>query len=560
MRTAQYAVEIERDVRTPMSDGVTLVSNVYRPKGPASVPAVLVRAPYSQSWKTRLMSDIAGKFWASRGYAVVLQSSRGRLPSGGEFYPLAPERSDGIDTLHWLAAQPWCDGRIGMWGGSSFGYTQWAIADQREPGPKAYMIQIASSEVREMLYPGGAFALESGLYWALRSYRDMDKIPSARMIDRGVNGYPLREADNRAVEDIPFFDDWATHTQQDKYWKEIDGEDRAASIQAPVHLIGGWHDPFLPAQLKGFERIRGRAAPPVARDTRLLIGPWSHAASFELPESANRENYRRAALAPAIDWFDTHLAGTSDAARKTAPVRLFVLGINQWRDEQEWPLARAEDISLYLRSNGRANTVNGDGMLSLQVLERDEPADSFEYDPRNPVPTAGGAVLGKRAGIKDQNRVERRRDVLVYTSPVLAAPVEVTGNVCAILHVATTAPNTDFTAKLVDVHPDGRAFNVCDGILRRDFRTNSPPTSIRIELWPTSMVFKAGHQIRLEVSSSNFPRFDRNPNTGGFIPAETQPVSARQWVFHSAGMASQLCLPVIPSDISADEGRITFES
>ncbi|HRK36219.1 MAG TPA: CocE/NonD family hydrolase [Candidatus Hydrogenedentes bacterium] len=545
VRPVEFEVDFQDNVTTPMSDGTLLSAKVYRPRGLSSGPVILIRAPYSAGWKTALMADVLGEYWASRGYGVVLQSSRGRKPSGGAFYPLADEREDGIDTLRWLTAQEWCDGRIGMWGGSSFGYTQWAIADQDDPGVDAYMIQISSSETREMFYPGGAFALESALYWALRSYQDVDRIPSVDAIRRGVVANPITKADDLAAENIVFFDDWATHTEPDEYWRRIDGEDRASALRAPTLLMAGWFDPFLPAQLEDFKRIRARALPEAARHSRLIVGPWSHAAKVALPGAKNREDYRKAALEPSIAWFDTHLSGRSETAKTTAPVRLFVMGINEWRDENEWPLDRAEVVPLYLLENGK---------LGLRPMSGNDAFDTFTYDPNDPVPTAGGAVLGKRAGIQKQNGIEAREDVLVYTSPTLLESVEITGEIRAVLNVRTTAANTDFTVKLVDVHPDGAAYNVCDGILRRSYVGAASPTEITIGLWPTSMVFLRGHRIRIEVSSSNFPRFDRNPNTGRFIPTETQRTIAQQRVYRSENTASRIELPVVPID-----GRTTFE-
>ncbi|GMU93031.1 MAG: X-Pro dipeptidyl-peptidase [Candidatus Hydrogenedentota bacterium] len=546
LRPPEHRVKADRNVPVTMSDGVDLIANVYRPVGIEKTPAILVRVPFSRSYKNNLMGNVLGTFWASRGYAVVLQRSRGRHPSGGEFYPLLCERGDGIDTLHWLEHQPWYDGRLGMWGGSSFGYTQWAIADQRDPGPAAYMIQIASSEFREMFYRGGAFALESALYWALRSYRDWDKIPSVKTLDRGAWGWPLLEADNRAADDIPFFNDWAGHVHKDDYWTAIDGADRAASIAAPVHLIAGWFDPFLPAQLDDYVRIRTEAEAGVGSSSRLVIGPWAHARPVVLPGGMRGDNYRRAALAPSVAWYDTHVAEIAADARSTAPVRIFVMGENKWRDEWEWPLARTTFTEYFLSSRGHANTSAGDGELALSPSISAYAYDQFTYDPNDPVPMAGGAVLGPRAGTEPQKRVETRHDVLVYTTGPLDEQVEVTGPVHLILYVTTSAPNTDFTGKLVDVHPDGTAYNVCEGILRRSYAPTDQPVEIELELWPTSIVFLKGHRIRLQVSSSSFPRFDRNPNTGAYIPAETRPVTARQRVYHGGDTPSRLILPVIP--------------
>jgi putative CocE/NonD family hydrolase len=549
VRPAQYAVQTERGARMTTSDGVTLVADIHRPKTVGPTPTILVRIPFSRTFRNTLGADAIAGFWASRGYTVVVQGTRGRYDSGGAFYPLRHERQDGIETLQWLARQPWFDGRLGMWGGSAFGHTQWAVADQRGPGPTALLIQIASTSFREMFHAGGAFALESALYWAARSGGRVDVEPSYDALQRGFDGFPVIEADDRAVGNVAFFDDWLLHREAHAYWALIDGQDRTRTLAAPVLLMAGWYDPFLPTQLRDFMTLRREAASRVAGHSRLIIGPWVHADTVRFPDGSTTDAYRRASLAPSLSWFDHHLMGSPRDPSLAAPVRLYVMGENVWRSEQEWPLARAQYTPFYLRSGGRANSAAGDGRLTRDAPHAPEPADSYLYDPRNPVPSRGGAMLGTRAGIALQTDVESRDDVLVYTGEPLANDMEVTGPISAILYVSTDAPNTDFTVKLVDVHPDGKAYNVSDGILRRSYpqpAASGAATEIAVELWPTSMLFRRGHRLRVEVSSSNHPRFDRNPNTGGDIPTERHPVMAKQSLSHGAAAPSRVILPVIP--------------
>jgi putative CocE/NonD family hydrolase len=545
IRPAQFSVTTERDVAMTTSDGVRLVSDIYRPKTNAPSPTILVRIPFSKTFKNSLSADAVGRFWASRGYTVVLQGTRGRFKSGGAFYPLRHERQDGTETLQWLARQPWFDGRLGMWGGSAFGHTQWAVADQNPP--TALMIQIASTSFREMFHVGGAFALESALFWAARSGGPLDVDPSEAAMQRGFDGLPPIEADNRAVGNVAFFDDWMAHSKADVYWATIDGADRARDLKAPVLLMAGWYDPFLPTQLRDFHTIRTAADPRVAQGTRLIVGPFIHADAVRFPDGSSAEPYRRSSLAPSIPWFDHHLMGMPLDPSLAAPVKIYVMGENVWRNEQEWPLARTQYVPFYLRSGGHANAATGDGRLTHEPPDSAEPADAYVYDPHNPVPSRGGAMLGNRAGIALQDDVETRRDVLVYTSEPLQQDMEVTGPISAVLHVATDAPSTDFTVKLVDVHADRKAYNVSDGILRRAYaQPAAGPTEIAIELWPTSLLFRRGHRIRVEVSSSNYPRYDRNPNTGGHIPTERATAVARQSVHHGPAAPSRIILPVIP--------------
>ena len=550
IRPADYAVRVERNVTMTTADGVRLLADVYRPVAAPSAPTILVRLPYSKSLKNDTSTAVVARFWASRGYSVVIQASRGRHGSGGDFYPLRDERRDGIETLQWLARQPWYDGRLGMWGGSAFGYTQWAVADQRDPGPSAFAIQIASSHFYDMFYPGGAFSLESALYWAVRSRGTGDAQPARATLDRGENGFPLIAADDRAVGDIGFFNDWANHPQNDAYWEGIDGVQRARDIQAPVLLMAGWSDPFLPSQLRDFETIRTQADPRVGAESRLIIGPWTHADTIRFPDGYRADDYRPASLASSIPWFDYLLLGRPADPSLIAPVQIFVMGENVWRDEKEWPLARAVPTKYYLRSAGHANSSNGDGKLSLEPPNDEEPADSYVYDPSDPVPTRGGAMLGPAAGIREQNDIEARKDVLVYSTEPLAFGLEVTGPLTVTLQVDTTAANTDFTAKLVDVYPDGKAYNVSDGVLRRSYQhaaeEGAAPQEISIELWPTSTLFLPGHRIRLEISSSNFPRYDRNTNTGGNPATDISPKMATQVVHHSRAHPSWIVLPVVP--------------
>ena len=286
VRSAEYAVRIDRAVVMTASDGVALVSDVYRPVRVGKTPTILVRIPFSETIVNSLFATVVGRFWAERGYTTVIQGTRGRYASGGRHYPLIDERRDGRETLAWLKTQPWFDGRLGMWGGSAFGHTQWVLADQLPSPPSgrsALMVQIASTDFYGMFYPGGAFSLASALFWAVRSRGAEDETPDSRTLQRGFDGVPLIEADDRAVADIPFFNDWVRHSDRDAYWQAIDGDRRAALLQGPVLLTAGWFDPFLPGQLSDFVRIRREGRADVAASTRLTVGPWAHAETVTLP-------------------------------------------------------------------------------------------------------------------------------------------------------------------------------------------------------------------------------------------------------------------------------------
>lgn len=554
LRRSQFAVREQKGVSLLTSDGISLVADIYHPQHTVRTPTILVRIPLTRDFKNSLFASMIGKMWAERGYTAVIQGTRGRFGSGGKFYPLRGERQDGIETLQWIAKQPWFDGHILTWGGSAFGQTQWAIADQSAPGPSALMVYFASTDFHDMFYPGGAFSLDSGLSWAIRSHgtRDRADWPSADEVTRAATGFPLLDADRRATGiSVNFFQDWVEHPDRDAFWADIDGQNRVQSLKAPALLMAGWYDPFLPTQLNDFIHIRQSSEPFVATRSGLIIGPWTHAGEVTFPDGTKAENFRLQSLAVSLPWFDEN-SGKATPSAASAPVRLFVMGKNQWRNEQEWPLARTQYVPYFLSSGGTANSANGDGTLNTVAPSAGTPPDSYIYDPSRPVPTAGGAMIGPAAGIARQNDVEGRQDVLVYTTSSLNQDTEVTGSISLVLYISTTASNTDFTAKLVDVYPDGSAFNISDGILRRTYQDAEGPAAservqeINIELWPTSMVFFKGHRIRLEVSSSNFPRFDRNPNTGDRIASEVNVISAKQTVRHDQVYPSRLILPIVP--------------
>jgi putative CocE/NonD family hydrolase len=540
-----------------MRDGVLLSTDLYLPPGPGPFPTVLSRTPYDNTlpWLVE-----RGRNLADAGYAVAIQDVRGRFDSLGEYEPFRNEGQDGVDTLAWLAAQPWCNGRIGMIGRSYSGWTQWSAATEGSPHLTTIVPRVMATDLhRGLMWRGGAMNLGVLLTWGLNtSGRSMQEIHPIDWVE-AFRTLPLADAAAEAGQDTTFWRDWLAHPAKDYYWDVVDLESRHGELTIPALVMGGWYDLYADDVFRQFAALRASRSE-AARGSRLIVGPWPHLLSASTKTGSVDFGARSMLdlMAEETRWFDHWLKGVDNGAERDAPMRIFVMGANEWRDEQEWPLARTVWQPWYLHSGGRANTLRGDGSLSHET-PADEPADTFTYDPDNPVPTTGGGNCCSPElvpwGPYDQRDVEMRADVLVYSSEVLAREVTVIGPITLVLWAATDGPDTDWTGKLVDVHPGGRAINLCDGILRA--RSRNGPTAealvepvalvrYEVDLMATGNTFLAGHRIRLEISSSNFPRFDRNPNTGESIGSATRLRVAHQTVVHDAAHPSHVILPVIP--------------
>jgi len=555
--TSQPTHEVveQLEVMVALSDGVKLATNILLPDGEGPWPTILVRTPYNKDGPTR-----GGRYFAKRGYAYVIQDTRGRFDSEGAFNPLMTEGKDGYEAQDWVASQPWCSGRIGTVGGSYVGLTQWLPAPRKHAAVKAMLPIVTTSNLYEVVYHDGALELATLGLWAMQ----VTDPPGFRLASRGVDAalrtLPLTRLDVGATgRKIPFLRDWIAHPTPGAYWDPAIVDDEYSKIEIPVLNVGGWYDIFAPETVKNYAGVTRDAKTKATRCTqRLIMGPWGHSIWRARSGKIGEMDFGGHSFVPMnqlqLRWFDTTLKGMDNGIMEEPPVRIFVMGENQWRDENEWPLARTQPTAYYLHSLKAANTRGGDGEL-VEAAPDSSVQDIFVYDPRDPVPTRGGAVLGIPYGPFDQRETEERDDVLVYSTPVLHSAVEVTGHVKLVLYAASSAPNTDFTGKLVDVHSTGYAQNLCDGIVRATHRESDTDLSAiepgriyryEIDLGVTSNLFHAGHRIRLEVSSSNFPRFDRNPNTGHPWGADAEMVTATQTVYHEKEYPSHLLLPIIP--------------
>lgn len=543
--------QFQRDVRVPMRDGVALAANVFLPNHGGPFPVILTRTPYGKGDEK---SGDAKRYCAA-GYALVVQDCRGRGTSEGRWDPFRHEGEDGFDTQEWVGHQPWCNGRIGTSGGSYVGWTQWAAA-ARGSRYLTCMVPVVpfTDAYHEIAYLGGAFQLSLCFGWGT-GVGGLKLAPI--QLGEAYNFLPLNRWDEQGDKRVFFLRDWVAHPSYDDYWRARGIDGRFERVTVPALNVGGWYDIFSKPTLEHIAGVRRHSTNRLARRNQFVVmGPWGHGVGGQKLGELDFGASARLDLGKLqYDWFEYWLQGKETGVQEWPPVRVFVMGENVWRNEQEWPLARTRYTPWYLHSGGRAATRGGDGTLT-EVTPGAEPADRFTYDPAQPVPTKGGNnLVGTPIGPFDQGSVEDRPDVLVYTSPALEKAIEVTGPVKVILHAASSARDTDFTAKLVDVHPDGRAYNLCDGIRRARYRESFTVPKLlepggtnrfEIDLWVTSNLFPAGHRVRLEISSSNFPRFDRNPNTGHDFGTDTELAKAVQTILHDPMHPSHIVLPIIP--------------
>ncbi len=569
---AKYEVVEERDRDAPMRDGVQLKIDIFRPKSKGRFPAVLQQTPYNKNGQVA-----RAKNFAARGYVVVNVDSRGRFESGGEWDPFSPKhKTDGYDLVEWIAEQPWCSGSVGTYGLSYMGWTQWWTATQTPPALKAIVPEVAPPDhFYNCPYQNGIFVC-----WMM----DWAGSTSARQPHRaGPGAYGGFAVDReKAYDKLPYIDFdktrnykpntwWRKWIQQNtangEYWRAISYQtpESYAKVKVPSLAISGWFDANFPGTPMNYLAMKKHGGSEAARHPRIVIGPWEHiinrhriAAGIDFGKQAiiDWDGY-------VLRWFDYHLKGIDNGVLKDPPVHVFVMGRNKWRATEDWPLPQTQFTKYYLRSNGKVNSADGSGSLSIQP-PGNEQADEYVYDPNNPTPSAAFAN-GHIDGPRDISKSASRNDVLVYDTPVFTEDVEVVGPITASLFAATSCRDTDWMIRLVDVYPDGRALFLGEGVMRarhRDpehggaFNPNKlsmiepdQPYEYRINFWrPTGNVFASGHRIRIEISSSYYPYYLRNPNTSEEnIGLATKFQVANQKIYHDTARPSHVVLPVIPA-------------
>jgi hypothetical protein len=553
-----YDVKLEFGVKQVMRDGVRLSSDIYRPNASGRFPVILTRSPYMtvEGFQKRFSED--ARFFATNGYVFVVQDCRGKNDSEGIFRPFFDDHTDGFDTLDWCAKQEWSNGEVGTIGGSYQAWNQWAAATQRHPNLRAMVCVVALPDpVFNVPFQNGALVLWMAEWMAMvDGKRNTD--PTIYDSMKLYNHLPLRTMDERfGRKDSSIWQEWIDHPSADEYWKRTFYQDKFNKIDVPVLHVSGWYDDDVIGTHVNYTSMKKFARSQEARENqKLIIGPWPH--HVNLTRQLGGVDFGQSSLIDLrrieLDWFNYWLKHLENGIMQRPKVEIFTLGTNAWRQSDSWPLEGTQYTPYFLRSQGKANTTFGDGQLSVATAGKDESFDSYSYDPSNPCPNIFDQSQPPAEGPFDQRPIERRDDVLVYSTPALDSELDVTGPVTVKLFASTSAADTDFWAQLTDVYPSGYSMHLTEGIIRGRYRKSLEkpellePTVVYefdIDLWITSNVFQRGHKVRLDISSSSFPKYDRNPNTGNKFGTDTELKVAQQKIYHTAEHASYILLPIV---------------
>ncbi len=541
LRPAEYQVSVTRDIPVRMPDGVVLYADHYAPRSGERHPTILIRTPYgrpSELGPLGIFEYTGCMLFAERGYHVIVQSVRGRYHSEGEFEPFVNEAADGRATVAWIAAQPWFDGNLGLWGPSYVGYTQWGPAIDGPPYLKAIVPVVTSARFSPLFYPGGAFAFESTLRWIFlidATNRHRQRLDPAalwrlfvlreRILARALRYQPYAHADAIATgAPVPFFQRWLNDPDpQGDYWSKVDMHRQLHRINAAVHLVAGWYDIFLPGQLADYTALVAAGKRPY-----LTVLPRAHT-DLALVFEGMREG---------LWWFDAHLKGKRELLARR-PVRIALMGSHEWHEMDFWPPPAT--LTRYFLQPNRG--------LDRTPAPADVPPSWFIYDPTDPTPAIGGAVLSAQGGPRDQRSVETRADVLTFTSQPLSTDLDIIGPVRLILYVYSDRPFFDLVGRLCDVYPDGRSINICDGIVRVRPGVGEQQADgtcrIEIDLTATAQRFRAGHRLRVQIAGGGSPRWGSHPGDNSPYGQRYGGSPIKQRVFHDAAHPSVIVLPVV---------------
>ncbi len=555
-------MNVRFNLPVPLRDGVALSADLYRGETGDPLPAIVYGTPYG---KNRATLPPEANRLAAHGYAVLCYDVRGRGDSGGTFEPYRNEGPDGYDVIEWVAAQDWCDGKVASWGGSYSGQSQWLTAIERPPHLCAIVAYATPSDPFTD-WPTGVHKPMTVSWFRMVDGRVLQNVSGVDW-ETVYRHLPLSTMDQAAgFVSANWRRDLAHPPSDVGYWAPLAYQRRLSSVDVPALHITGWYDDVQPGSLRNFAELTANApTEPTRRAQRLVVGPWGHDAGRRGGRSVGDVDFGDHAEDVVVSeleirFLDHHLRGIDNGVDAEPRARLFVMGANRWRDGDEWPLASTVWTSLYLHSDGHANTRHGDGRLTPEPPTAAEPPDVYRYDPADPAPFLTEPTSAQIGGPDDYATVEDRADVLVYAGTELTCELTVIGPVRAELFIISDGLDTDFTAKLVDIHPDGTRRRLCDGMVRaryRDGLTQETPLTpgkahrVDIDLWSTAHAFLPGHRVGLEISSSAFPKYDRNLNTGEPLATGTRMRPAHNQVLHTREHASRLILPVIENEPSS---------
>lgn len=547
-----HTVKIDFNQRVRMRDGVELSADVYRPDSAGKFPVILSRTPYNKNGSSTLA---IARYFVPRGYVFVAMDVRGRGDSDGEFVPYRNDGRDGYDAIEWCAKQSWSTGKIGTIGGSYNGRIQWLTALERPPHLTTMIAMVTPSDPF-VEWPTG-LPIPMGISWyhftAGRVLQNMDAVDWAK-IHRHL---PMKTMDEAAGRANRYWKEQFDHPQLDKWWEPLRYQNKFERVKVPVLHISGWYDDEQVGTPLNFNGMTTKGATPeIRRSQKLLMGPWPHAVNST--SKLGEVDFGPTAVIDLngywLRWFDYWLKDIDNGIMREPSARIFVMGENRWVDENEWPIARTQWVKYYLQSRGRANSLFGDGSLSTSLPDN-QSFDSYVNDPARPVPFITEPSFAQIGSTDDYRAVERRDDVLVYTTASLTEEVQVCGPITSRLFASSSARDTDFMMKLLDVWPNGYAQRLTDGMVRARFRVSMERPSLiepgrvyeySIDLWNTCQTFKQGHSIRVEVASTAFPKYDRNPNTGEALGTSTRLETTQQKIYHDRERASYILLPIVP--------------
>jgi len=545
-------VKKDTNVFVPMSDGIMLSADVYRPATLLQYPVMVLRTPYWKMDADHNYPKIA-RIFASQGYVVVVQDVRGKYGSEGVFDPFMHEEKDGKETIEWAAKQKWSDGQVTMWGFSYLGSCAWMTTPNGPESLKTIVGLFCSQDVYTGWIDLGVPYLKDIIMWLSRHPGRLSNEVSHEEIDGIIKQLPVLQFDKRLKEGLDTFKNWMHHLHEDDYWIPLSVNHRRSQIQIPALFIGGWYDRFISNTMDDFVRTVSEDPDSKSSKSHIIIGPWGHRPGTQYPDInfGSQASFQRM-FKPMVSWLNCWMKGAPSVFDEKYPVDYFLMGKNEWCKARSWPPEDTYECHYYFSGGGRANTFSGDGEL-VKVVPREVGVDSYVYNPDDPAPSLGNKMIygNNTDGPRDQTPLYKRKDILFYHGPMLAEEVSIAGPVSAIIYISSSAIDTDFAAKLCDLHPNGKAYFVTNGFIRMRFLDSVKATQgirsdkmyrVEVKMGHTAYTFLKGHRMQLQVSSSDFPNHERNLNTGGSNEGDSADVKATQKIYYGGTYDSHLLI------------------